>query len=107
MSLEIAGPLSGSDGIACKIGISCIGRSQSMIAGTPIVRQQNYTTFSIYCRLRIADARGSCAGEKVNPFVLGQCTPAIVGCIATVGDNHRTPVALQGIVGLAVIIIIS
>ena len=97
MGLEIAGPLSGSNGIACKIGISCIGRNQSVIAGIPIIGQQDYTFHVVHCRLGIADARGGGAGvEQVNPLILGQRTPTKVRCIATISDGKRAPVALQG-----------
>ena len=98
MGLEIAGPLSGSNGIACKIG------NQSVI---PIIGQQNYTIFAIYSRLRVADARGGGAVvEQVNPLILGQRTPTKVRCIATISDGKRAPVALQGRDGVAIAIII-
>ena len=99
MGLEIAGPLSGSNVIACKIGI------QSVIAGIPIIGQQDYTTFAIYSRLGIADARGGGAGvEQVIPLILGQRTPTKVRCIATISDGQRTPVALQGFAEAAAVI---
>ena len=105
MGLEIAGPLSGSNGIACICGCLCVSRSQSVIAGTPIIGQQDYTLHVVHCRLGVADARGGSTGtEQVIPLILVQRVPARVGSIATIGDGQRTPVALQGFAEAAAVI---
>lgn len=106
-------PLCGCNRIGGVTGTIAICAVQRIVAGIPVVGQQNHTVHVVHFGLGIADATRCTAGfEQIQPLLFGEGAPTTVLLVTAVADGIVAPVGLAGLVeqvvsGVAVGIVVA